>query len=118
MDEGIRPINSLLEKMIGEMVDISCTAILSMYSNYKNVSFKDSCIYKVRYFMPDIVAFIITDLFTQDNRKLNILTFEDINKKFADFKYVFTPGYFREYVFIYYNDNKYIVEQRIEEGIK
>jgi hypothetical protein len=65
-----------------------------------------------------IVAFIFGDLFTSDKRKLNVLSFEDLNKRFNDFRYVFTPGYIREHVLIYYSDNKSDIDKKIEQYIK
>ncbi len=73
MEEGIFPTNSLLEKLIGDMIDISCTAIYNMYNNYRNIPIRDTPLLKGRHFMPDLVAYIIGDLFTVDRKKRNVL---------------------------------------------
>jgi hypothetical protein len=118
MNEGIQASNTALQSLISEMIEISCITIHNMYIEYKKVPPRDTCLLKVKYFHPDVVSFIIGDLFTADKKKTDILNFNDLNNKFKNFKYVFTPGYIREYVMIYYRDHKSDVCQKIESAMK
>lgn len=118
MSEGIQPNNIELEKLIAEMVEISCNVIYNMYLTHRNIPAKsESCLLTVKYFMQEVVAFIINDLFTQNKKKLNILSFNDLNKRFTDYKYVFTPGYIRESVFVYYRDHLSEISAKIAAGV-
>jgi hypothetical protein len=95
-----------MEEFISDLIDISCVGIPKMFSNYKNIPQRQSCLQDLDLYKNDLVEFVIDNLYTNKKVKNESLTFENLNKKFEDFKYLFTAGHIREFAFVYCRDRR------------
>jgi hypothetical protein len=59
-----------------------------MYHKSTNSTQRDGALKDIESYKANLVQFIIDDLFTKGREKLSQLTFEDMNKKFEDYRYV------------------------------
>lgn len=75
-----------------------------MYTISKNTPRSQNTLEDIESHKKNIIEFIIDNLYTHKKVKQEHLSFEILNKMFNDFKYLFTAGYIREFVFIYYRD--------------
>jgi hypothetical protein len=49
---------------------------------------RDGALKDIESYKKEVITFIINDLFMRGKERLSTLTFEDINKKFEDYRYV------------------------------
>lgn len=74
------------------------------YLKLKEIS-DDRIINQVEENIDKIAEYIIEDFFTVDKKKVEFLSFEELNKKFSDFPYYFTGGHIREKSLEYLHNN-------------
>ena len=59
-----------------------------MYSKLSNSPQRESCLKEIESYKTELISFIIDDLFLNNKLVLNSLSFDDINKRFEDYRYV------------------------------
>jgi hypothetical protein len=88
LNYGVQKNDPKLEEFISNLIDIACFAIPKMYAKATNATQRDGALKDIESIKANLVQFIIEDLFTKGKEKLSQLTFEDMNKKFEDYRYV------------------------------
>jgi hypothetical protein len=84
-------------KLIDDIVEISCEVLVNLFREIKG-SNPEKEIFKFAAIKPQISRMLIENIFFQKNEaKSGGLTFNELNKKFETDKFIFTPGYIREY---------------------
>jgi hypothetical protein len=83
-------------KFVEDLVDISCELIVNSFRKVKSVK-SEKEISKFSSIKSEIVKSLITNLFYNKNdQRSGGLTFNELNKKFDDDKFLFTSGYIRD----------------------
>jgi disulfide oxidoreductase YuzD len=94
--EAIEENEENFVKFIEDIVEISCEGIVDGYIRLKDVK-RDGMINKFKTIKPEIVnKFIQILFFNKNEQRSGGLTFNELNKKFDEDKFIFTSGYVRE----------------------
>jgi hypothetical protein len=84
-------------KFIDDIVEISCEVLVNLFREIKGSNHEKE-IFKFASIKPQITRMLIQNLFYQKNdAKSGGLTFNELNKKFENDKFIFTPGYIRDF---------------------
>lgn len=95
--ESIEENEEMFINFITSLVDIASDGIVDCYNRLKNVK-RDGYLNKMKSVKENMITAIITHLFTNvKNQKIVGLSFDDVDKKFAVDRYIFTAGWVREF---------------------
>lgn len=84
-----------LRLLVKSLVEISCEGETSSFFQLKGLE-EHGLVKELKGKTDDITNYIINDLFTIKNQKMDTLSFKELRDKFSNDAYYFSGGYFRE----------------------
>lgn len=96
LSSPIEEENENLNQFLNDLVDIACEGEVDSYITLKGVK-RDGLLKNLKLIKKEIVARLLEVLFgSASDSTSRVLSFDDLNKKFSDNKYLFTSGDVRE----------------------
>lgn len=114
--DGIEENEENFLNFISDLVEISVEGIVDCYIKLKNVK-RDGYLNRLRESKPHVVKLIIKNLFfNKDPQKTGSLSFDEVNKKFSEEKFMFTSGYIRDFAWNFLVKGGNVQEEEVKKA--